>query len=220
MTSEELELAGPPRPPATPPADQDQAPGDSEATIAPDGQEPNAPVGGVAAEPQQGTASVHQGRTAVLPLDATCADASTARLIDPASTASTANPAGGRPLIDGDDDPTSFSFATTDLALGTYGVVIDCGQGRSIQSNVLLFRQNGAERGGANSIVVASSIGLGSTFALLGLPAMLSPLAASGSLGGRRRVRDHYVDRFGDGLGRRLRDEAAYRFQHRRNRWP
>ena len=92
---------------------------------------------------------------------------------------------GDRIVLDVDDDPTTFSFPATDLELGTYSMIVDCGQGLMARSRLLIFRQNGAQRGGANSVVVVTSVGLGSTVVLFGLPALAPP---AGIVARRRRT--------------------------------
>ncbi|MCP3987536.1 MAG: hypothetical protein GY724_00555 [Actinomycetia bacterium] len=97
-----------------------------------------------------------------------------------------------RAIVDRDLDSTTFSFATSNLELGTYRLVVDCGRAVSVSSEIMIFRQNGAERGGANSVVLVTSIGFGSTVALFGLPALIAPSRAS-TPKPRRSQRPHWI---------------------------
>ncbi len=88
-----------------------------------------------------------------------------------------------QPLPDFDQDRSTFTVDTTGFELGTHVIHFDCSGGLTAQANLLIFRQNGAERGEANSIVLAGGIGLASTAAVVGLPTVGSPRP------GRRRRR-------------------------------
>lgn len=91
-----------------------------------------------------------------------------------------------RRVADLDEEPDTFTFETTEVPIGSYTLAVDCGSGLTMQTDLLVFRQNGAERGGANSVVMATSVGLGSAAALLGLPGLLAAPSA--------RRRDSFLD--------------------------
>ncbi len=76
-------------------------------------------------------------------------------------------------------DPAIVVVDTTKLAVGTHLLQLDCGTGSPARATVSIFRQNGAARGEANSIVLAGGMGLASMAALVGRPGPFN----------RRRVR-------------------------------
>jgi len=91
---------------------------------------------------------------------------------------------GGVQMSDIDDDPLTFSFSTRGLELGTHQLVFNCPDGPSLPSKLLIFRQNGGERGEANSTVLLTTVGLASTAASVALPTLVQPMS-----GGQRRLR-------------------------------
>jgi hypothetical protein len=124
--------------------------------------------------------STPQGRQATIDLDPDCPGATAGKLVTTTGQRPT-------PLVDTDLDASTFSFATGELDLGRYRLIVDCGQDTSVSPEIMIFRQNGAERGGANSIVLVTSVGFGSTVALFGLPALIAPIQAP--IRGRGRAR-------------------------------
>ncbi len=81
----------------------------------------------------------------------------------------------GTVLADGDDRPGTFTIDATGLRLGSYLLSVQCENGLTVQSEVMVFRQNGATRGGANSVAAAGAVGLGSALALVGIPGPTQP---------------------------------------------
>ena len=75
-------------------------------------------------------------------------------------------------LADLDHDPATFTIDTSALGLGPHLVRLDCSAGVTAQTNVEVYRQTGAARGEADSIVLAGGMGLASAAAVVGLPAI------------------------------------------------
>jgi len=76
------------------------------------------------------------------------------------------------PVADVDTNPATFTLDAAGLDLGTRTITFDCGDDVEAAFDLLVYRQNGAERGGANSIAIATAVGLASLVALFGLPAV------------------------------------------------
>lgn len=102
------------------------------------------------------------GRPALIPLATECDGVTSARF-EGSDIA----------LEDLDADPATFTVDTGGLDLGTRTVRFECGAGIEATFDLFLYRQNGAARGGANSIATASALGLGSLVLWFGLPAVL-----------------------------------------------
>lgn len=152
--------------------------GTTEATegLAPSGESPEttdglASAGAPPAEssPPPAATSVRQGQALTFAVPPDCTDPQFGTL-DPAN----------KVIVDADVNPVTFTVQTSDLELGSYLLNVECQNGLTVQSDMMVFRQNGAKRGGAASVLTAGSLGLGSAVALVGLP---------GSLGGNRRRR-------------------------------
>ncbi|MEM9614561.1 MAG: hypothetical protein AAGA59_16595 [Actinomycetota bacterium] len=170
--------------PTTAPSDGVSSAGPSEAgtteateALAPSGDTPTPPEGEASAgappvgeaPPVSAATSVRQGQGLTFAVPADCADPQFGTL-DPAN----------KVIVDADVNPLTFTVPTADLELGSYLLNVACQNGLTVQSDMMVFRQNGAKRGGAASVLTAGSVGLGSAAALIGLP---------GSLGGNRRHR-------------------------------
>ncbi|MGF1596934.1 MAG: hypothetical protein ACFCVK_08365 [Acidimicrobiales bacterium] len=104
-----------------------------------------------------------QGRPATFDLLPQCAGVGLA----------TADGADG-PLLDVDQDPDTFTIDTGVLDLGTYLVSFDCGE-TTAAAKLFVYRQNGAQRGGANSIVTIAGLALAGGVGLVTVPS-LAPL--------------------------------------------
>lgn len=81
---------------------------------------------------------------------------------------------GNEVIVDADVDPRTFTVQTAGLRLGSYLLNVECQNAVGVQSEMMIFRQNGAKRGGASSVVTAGTLGLGSAIALVGLPGALA----------------------------------------------
>jgi hypothetical protein len=95
-----------------------------------------------------GRQAAHQGHDATFPLRA-CGSSPTARVDDP-----------DRYLDDLDDDPATFTIDTAGLPPRTYQLVFECEDGGLGSAELFVYRQTGAERGGAESVVLATGVGL------------------------------------------------------------
>lgn len=126
-------------------------------------------------QPEIEQISVKQGHQATFSLGTSCPGETTGRLND-----------GDQIREDLDDEPDRFTFAA-DFDVGTHLVDIACGSQPVLRHQLMVFRQTGARRGGATSVVTGTAVGLGSALLLIGLPEMLAPI-------GRRHRRRQGVD--------------------------
>ncbi|MEL7155882.1 MAG: hypothetical protein AAFN30_04705, partial [Actinomycetota bacterium] len=114
--------------------------------------------------PPNAATSVRRGRNLTFAVPTDCVDPQFGT-IDP----------GNEVIVDADVDPNTFTVQTQALTLGSYLLNVECQNGVGVQSEMMVFRQNGAKRGGATSVVTAGTVGLGSAVALVGLPGALLP---------------------------------------------
>lgn len=110
-------------------------------------------------------ASVRQGQQASLELGSDCEDATTVHFADE-----------DQPRRDLDDERGLLTVSSADLEVGTHRLIVDCGSGQPVEHQLTVFRQTGARRGGAASVVTGGVVGLGSSALLLGLPGLVAPL--------------------------------------------
>ncbi|MEM7338209.1 MAG: hypothetical protein AAF467_06155 [Actinomycetota bacterium] len=112
---------------------------------------------------------VGQGRPTIIGLEDDCQGASAARLRVGLDLV-------GVEVSDLDTDAATFTVDGTGLDLGTHRLTIDCGENRSVERELFVYRQTGGQGGPATGVVAATSVGLGATAVLFGAPAAIAPI--------------------------------------------
>lgn len=116
-----------------------------------------------------GRQSTHQGRLAHFELAACGPATPTAGMAEATLTVAPTDPDGpAHALVDHDADPSLVAIDTGRLPPRTYQVSVECGGGVRAVGRLFVYRQTGARRGEARSVLLVSAVALVAVLALRG----------------------------------------------------